>query len=250
MSNVRTAGVDLAAEPRSTAVCTLVWTDGAVVVESARLGADDHAVRTTCAGADRFAIDCPFGWPEAFVAALTAHQASEQWPGRVASSGAEFRRTLRYRATDEHVRKHTGRVPLSVSTDRIGVTAMRCATLLDALAPPVDRAGTGRVLETYPAAALTVWKLWRTGYKGSNDVLSAMVDDLVHALPGLRFAGGLEALHRRDHNAFDALVCALVAGAAQCDRTILPDAQQQRQAAVEGWIHLPAGESLPWCVGL
>lgn len=243
-----TVGVDLAAAPRSTAVCTIAWTEDAAVVESVRLGADDADVLGACADAERIGIDCPFGWPEGFVAALVAHQAGQPWPGRGAP-GTGYRRTLCYRATDVQVRERTGRMPLSVSTDRIGVTAMRCAALLDDLGP-VDRAGTGRVLETYPAAALRVWGLWRTGYKTSVESLAAMVDELGRALPGLRFADGLESLHRRDHNVFDALVCALVAQAAQRGRTIPPDAPQRRLAEVEGWIHLPAAASLAWCVGL
>jgi len=59
-------------------------------------------------------------------------------------------RPAAYRLTDEVLHQEVGIWPLSVSTDRIGVTAMRCAPLLDALAAadhPVDRAGGGRVVE-------------------------------------------------------------------------------------------------------
>ena len=50
-----------------------------------------------------------------------------------------------------------------MSTDRIGVAAMRGARLqhlLDAAGVPVDRSGvTGRIVEAYPAAALQAWGL-------------------------------------------------------------------------------------------
>ncbi|MAB81678.1 hypothetical protein [Microbacterium sp. UBA3394] len=39
----------------------------------------------------------------------------------------------------EHIHKRTGRWPLSVSTDRLGLTAMRCAGLLGRIA---DKGGT------------------------------------------------------------------------------------------------------------
>jgi hypothetical protein len=64
-------------------------------------------------------------------------------------------------------------VPLSVATNRIGLAATRCAGLLARLAAdgrPVDRAGTGVVVEVYPAAALKLAgglsmsaEIWGTG---------------------------------------------------------------------------------------
>jgi len=69
-----------------------------------------------------------------------------------------------------------------------------------------------------------------------------MLDELQSQLPTLRFAPGAEKVCRGSHDAFDALVCALVARAAASNRTELPESgEQARLATVEGWIHLPIG---------
>ena len=53
-------------------------------------------------------------------------------------------------------REITGRWPLSVATDRLGLTAMHCAVLLDTsgdeLGIPVDRSGGGTAIEVYEPA--------------------------------------------------------------------------------------------------
>lgn len=70
--------------------------------------------------------------------------------GSIRRTDRDHRRELRYRATDYRVRQITGRWPLSVSTDRIGVAAMRCASLLDSLAAqgaPVDRCGSDHAFD-------------------------------------------------------------------------------------------------------
>lgn len=240
----RTVGVDLSAEPVRTAVCTVTWTPGAASVEPPIRPADDAAIVAACADADKVGIDCPFGWPEPFLAAVSAHAAGRPWPGRDQGAAADYRRELRYRATDYHVHQVSGRWPLSVSTDLIGVAAMRCASLLDSLATrgtPVDRSGAGLVMEVYPAAALREWQLLRKAYKVDAVVLDAMVTELRTALPGLSFPAG-DAPYRRSDHAFDALICALVARAGQCGATLPPQtAEQQRRASGEGWIHLPVG---------
>lgn len=75
---------------------------------------------------------------------------------------------MAFRTTDAAVRELTGQrlIPLSVAADRIGHTAMRCASLLAALASggmQVDRVGTGLVVEVYPAASLWSWQLPHRG---------------------------------------------------------------------------------------
>lgn len=237
----RTVGVDLSAEPARTAICVVTWTRGTAHVERLIRPAEDADVLDACAGADRVGIDCPFGWPEPFVSAVSAHVAGRPWPGRHRIA-QHYRRQLRYRATDYYVHDVTGRWPLSVSTDRIGVAAMRCAILLDTLTErgtPVDRAGSGQVVEVYPAAALHQWQILRSGYKHDGEVLDAMVSDLLAQLPSLRFPEGDQPFRRSDHD-FDALVCALVARAAQRGATAPPHTiDERRRAASEGWIHLP-----------
>lgn len=64
---------------------------------------------------------------------------------------------------------------------------MRCAALLAALALrglQVDRAGTGLVVEVYPAASLWSWQLPYCGYKGRAN--AAPCQQLVEARNGAR----------------------------------------------------------------
>ena len=87
-----------------------------------------------------------------------------------------MRESLRHRTTDLFVRSlDLGSTPLSVSSDLIGVVAMRGAWLQSAWAQRWGRLeprdGSGRLVETYPAAALRAWGfLPRRGvrYKGGG----------------------------------------------------------------------------------
>jgi predicted RNase H-like nuclease len=200
---MRSLGIDLAAEPPNTAACEITWTAQRA---HARLYADrldDGRLLTLIETADKVGIDCPFGWP---------------LPGR-GQLGSSHRQSLRYRLTDKVVHQQVGIWPLSVSTDRIGVTAMRCAALLDALAAaghPVDRAGGGRVVEVYPAAALKHWGLPHQGYKKQEGAIvrAQALDRLRAKLPMLILDGDALDRCQRSDDAFDALICALVAAAA------------------------------------
>jgi predicted nuclease with RNAse H fold len=156
-------GVDLAAEATRTAVAQLDWTAGDATVLSVVLGADDGAVIAAVSGADKAGIDCPFGWPESFVDFVSTHRVGNVFVP-IDIAGRDWRRRLAYRGTDLQVHAVTGIWPLSVAADRISHTAMRCAGLLATLAQqgqPVDRTGTGIVVEVYPAASLATWKLRR-----------------------------------------------------------------------------------------
>ncbi len=241
---MQTLGIDLATVPARTAVCTVTWDGTGSVADFSAEPATDGALITACRAVDKVGIDCPFGWPDEFVAALRAHRDAQTWPGR-GSDGLTLRRYLSYRETDRYVQMTTGVWPLSVSANFIGLTAMRCAGLLDALAP-VDRAGAGQVAEVYPAAALHLWHLWQPGYKKQElkgrKTLGEMLDGLCTEMPTLQFAPGAKQRCRDSHDAFDALICALVARAAACGLTTPPQNEQQRlRAQTEGWIHLPTG---------
>ena len=189
---MRTVGVDLSADARGTGIATIDWPDGGgrPQVTGVQVGADDKAVLAAIRGADRVAIDCPLGWPDPFVDLLVSHRVGRA-PAPVGHSGIEWRRTLSRRATDLHVAATVpGAVPLAVAADRIAAVAMRCAGLQAALADagrPVDRAGSGLLVEVYPAAALRVWGLTSRSYKGTGNrpALSALVDELRAALPAL-----------------------------------------------------------------
>jgi len=94
--------------------------------------------------------------PDTFVEFLNAHQKHRlHLPEETPS--ASWRRSLAHRSTDEHVRSTLGIIPLSIAADRIGITAMRAArlqVLLAAQGHTIDRAGSGLIVEVYPAAGL------------------------------------------------------------------------------------------------
>jgi predicted nuclease with RNAse H fold len=242
-----TVGVDLAASPESTAVARVEWLPGRVVVRDVIRGADDAAVLAAIAQADKAGIDCPLGWPDAFVAFVVAHQAgSVTVPGDIADRA--WRRSLTMRLTDLAVREETRLIPLSVSADRIGHVALRCASLLSQLAllgEVVDRSGSGKVVEVYPAASLKIWHLPYRAYKRPRDarVLQELVTKLVAGAPWLEL-GDFEALCRTRPDAVDAVVAALTARAASRNLTIAPGTQQEASAAsTEGWIAIPRLDS-------
>jgi predicted nuclease with RNAse H fold len=239
---VLTVGVDLAAEPAGTALAVVDWgTDGAAITEVVR-GATDDVILAALARASKAGIDCPLGWPSAFVSFVADHQVGHVTiPGGLI--GKAWRRQLAWRVTDEVVRAETGLIPLSVAADRIGHAAMRCAGLLAQLArqgQPADRCGRGVIVEVYPAASLKCWGLPHRRYKNSRhpQALEALIDDLLVAAPWMDL-GACESLCRASHDATDAVIAALTARAAQKDLVTWPDKRQQAAARSEGWIVLP-----------
>lgn len=152
-------GIDLAAEPKKTGVAWLEWVQGRARVADLQLGASDNDLVDAMSIATKSGIDCPLGWPRKFVALITRRQNDHV----VVDSGvpADWRKRISYRVTDLHVKKTVpGNQGLSVSSDRIGVTTMRCAALLSRLAAvgrSVIRTGSGPVAEVYPAASLVRW---------------------------------------------------------------------------------------------
>jgi predicted nuclease with RNAse H fold len=241
---VRTLGIDLAAQPANTAACRIDWGVGRGTVSELRSGLDDRELLELIGGADKVAIDAPFGWPDDFVEAVVAHRDHAGWPGNVEDQDL-YRFRLSFRLTDRHLIEHGGRRPLSVSTDLIGVVAMRCAYLLDRLAArgePVDRAGSGKVVEAYPAPALSSWGISPVGYKArrGSGRLPQLLERLEGELGGLDLPEEQRRSASADHNCFDALVASLVARAAGLGLTQPPEPGEQSDRAVrEGWIHLP-----------
>lgn len=236
-----TIGVDLAAADRRTAMATVEWLSDRAVVRDLVLDVGDVRIVEASRDADKVGLDCPLGWPEPFVALVTAHQS-----GHVTAAegvGAGCRRRLAYRQTDEVVREETGIIPLSVAADRIAHAAFRCAGLLSMLAAAgqdVDRCGDGKIVEVYPAAALSRWRLTHRGYKGRGRQVQHgdLVTALCAATPYLDL-GAFEALVRRSHDAFDSVIAALIARAAAIGTATRPDERQRTIARSEGWIALP-----------
>lgn len=200
-----TAGLDLAAMPERTALASIKWAGGRAVIRDVICPAGDDVILEAIRQADKTGIDCPLGWPDAFVDFVTAHRS-----GHVAllpdGLGTGWRRPLTMRHTDTVVHDK----PLSVSADRIAHVALRCAVLLaklDAAGRPVDRSGAGTVVEVYPAASLLRWGLRHRGYKQPRapDALASVAGDLLAAAPWLD-CGPHEETIRRSHDAFDAVI--------------------------------------------
>jgi predicted nuclease with RNAse H fold len=240
---MRTLGIDLAAQAPRTAACVLEWRDGRGTDngKAPAVGVDDAELLTLLHEADRSGIDAPFGWPDAFRAAI------EGWSERDTWEPTESFAHLRYRLTDL-VRADGERPPLSVSSDLIAVTAMRCARVLSAhwraWALPVDRIG-GDVIEVYPAAALRIWKIETKGYKKpeATERRAAITHALADRAQLDLCADTLAACTKTDH-ALDALVCALIVRAHAIGETEPVDAEPAAQLAREGWIHRPIPGSL------
>ncbi|WP_409485402.1 DUF429 domain-containing protein [Arsenicicoccus dermatophilus] len=242
-----TVGLDLASAPPKTAVAAIRWEAGGARLERLQLGVDDDTAVTALASADKAGVDVPFGWPAAFVELVVAHAAGalvaspEPWPAE--------RRAVQFRHTDLWVRERTGRLPLSVSTDKIALPALRWTGLearLVAAGVRCPRDGSGPVAEVYPAAALSTWGLVSRGYKDDAAVRAALVADLAAACPVVEL-GEHRALMAASDDAMDAVVCALVARAAALGLT--HPAPSEVPAQVEGWIHLPLADSLAALAG-
>jgi predicted nuclease with RNAse H fold len=237
---MQTAGIDLAAQPAQTGLCIVEWAGKARCV-GLDVGVTDDDIVAAAASSERCGIDAPFGYPQAFVDFVAGHAALDP----TAAPGADTA-PYRLRETDAWVWRTTGRRPLSVSTDLIGITALRCARLqlmvAGATGDPVDRTGAGRLVEVYPAAALAVWGVQPTGYKRrtpeSKRLLAALAARVVERFDVSLTRGQRSVVASVDH-AFDALVAAIVAREVVLGRTTFPPPAVREAAKHEGWIHVP-----------
>ena len=243
---MRTLGVDLAAATRKTAAAVLDWGNGTARLAHLALDVGDEEIVRLFGASGMTGIDCPVGWPDAFLPFLAGHLAFEPHPV-LDYDGIEGRRLLAYRDTDRFVTAQTGLIPLSVSADRLAHPAMRCAVIQAKISRdhgPQARDGSGRLAEVYPAASLKSWGLLARGYKGrggaETQLLAGVLDALQQAAPWLDLAGHEDRLSGSD-DMFDALIAALTARAVALGVTLRPDAAHARAARTEGWIHLPTG---------
>lgn len=240
---MKALGIDLAADPANTGAAFVELSDGRVVCRVVDGRLDDGVLVELATDVDVVGVDAPLGWPEPFVEALRLHREMSPWPAT--ADPIDQRRRLSKRLTDRFVKKVTGLDPLPVAADRIAAVAMRAArlqTLLgEAWGSREDRAGTGRLVEVYPAAALKEWGLLHRGYKGKNgsSLRGDLVDALVAAAPWVDLDVVSGSCRSSDH-CLDAVVSALVALAAKHGLTMLPANDERELAVVEGWIHLPS----------
>lgn len=235
-----TIGVDLAAEPKGTAVAGIDWVDERAKLVFLMLGAADEDIVDASSSADKIGIDCALGWPERFVDFVVNHRAFTHMVNH--EFGAmNWRKDLSYRETDKRVREVTGRWPLSVATDRLGVTALRCAGLLERLGAAgvvIDRAGFGGVVEVYPAGSLKIWGFDTAGYRASADSRSALLDAISSKSPWIDFSEFREMMVE-SCDAFDAVIASLAARAAAIGSATMPSDDELAIARIEGWIALP-----------
>jgi Protein of unknown function (DUF429) len=261
-----TMGIDLASQPEKTAVCLLQWdtgrdptlvllrrasVEGGTALHSKWLSTTAYGIRGDYDGPiTKVGIDAPFGWPEPFLDAVAAYRATGRWPVDIDEALGE----LRLRETDRAVHRRTGKTPLSVTSDRIALPAMRCASILTKIgenrgAEAVAKDGSGLCCEVYPDPAIRYWTEHaarplgaRETYKGKDASRKrvALLQAIQAELPIHDQEGRLDQIALED-DYMDALACALVARAAEVGATHLPETGEERgRATVEGWIHLPS----------
>lgn len=228
-----TLGIDMAAQPRSTAASLLRWRDARPLIVLDEIGLDDDRIIELVAEADVSGVDCPFGWPDAFVRRVGAFHRFESLPGFT------DRTDFRLRRTDYEVRTTIGRAPLSVSTDKLGVVALRWIGVLERIGgPAAARTGRDGLVEVYPGGSLTCWGIDHRGYKRGAEAAARRTEIAEALRAGLDV--DLEIPIATDHQ-LDAFICALAARAhaVGLGRPIPPDATEV--ATREGWIQLPTG---------
>lgn len=246
----RTLGIDLASQPKGTGVCLIEWGSGrGEVIQLERPPLTDDALMELMRDPQvgKVGIDAPFGWPLAFIDAITSYRDEGRWMQLDPNE-------MRFRATETRIFKETNQWPLSVAMSDLGWPAMRCARLLSRVVNPhevLDRSGAGLAAEVYPMAALRRWGVIAPGsssaswsYKGDKpgrrdnraQHLAALRTGLGDSL---RMSAEYEALCIEDDDDFDAFVSALVARAVQTGQVDPIPLGMRWLALREGWIHLP-----------
>ena len=274
--NFSVLGVDLAAQPDNTALCEITISNRVPEVTRLEEDCDDTLLMAAFrrCNIERIGIDSPFGWPIAFVNALSKHGSRAgfyDWPrndpevyaGPQGKSTEEYR-DLKYRATDLVVWKRVKK-PISVAVNSLGSVAIRNASLLsraDAEGLSVDRSGrTGRFVEVYPGAAFAQWDIDTTGYKkkkedGGEQARVEVLKQVKARARVLEFNDEIrQNLSESDH-VVDAFASAIVALMAEIDHRIAPEREDPKRltypippgmeelAKREGWIALPTKKSL------
>ena len=240
-----TAGIDLATEASRTGVCRIEWGEDGASVSIPDITATDQYLLALIESADNTGIDAPFGWPVKYLRAIDGWSSGSRWTADVDTAAA--RSHLALRETDRAAWEVVGRPPLSVSTDKIGLTAMRCASLLSGLGQrigrPVDRvAGEDQVVEVWPAGSLAVWGLpsrrYKTKAESSLELRRAILEQVT-----LRFQLRVDVPTWErllaDHDTLDALICAVTARLALEGRTVAAPPEASEAVRIEGWLHLP-----------
>jgi len=264
---VISVGVDIAKDAKNTALCEIRWAESEAVVELLELRVSDARIVERARAARVTALDAPFGWPTAMV-----HAVSNWIPGGSWSKPTDA--AFRLRATEDATRRIVVDAisrrsspsstaiepvsPLSVSSDKIAMASWRVCGVLDVLGHDCtvvtsrlgEELGSGpHIVEAYPAAALAVWSIERTGYKKATDAgarrRGAMLAAITRQLSRrVRWSGTDESTCVATDHALDAFVCALVARAAALGKVHSVPDEQRDTARCEGWITLPLADAL------
>jgi predicted nuclease with RNAse H fold len=241
-----TLGIDLAVADEGTAACSIHWEAGRGVITNLTSTWSNDELRELIGEADWTGIDTPFSWPVRFRKALSDHGIDGGWPADYRSSGYQLR------TTDVFVKKIACR-PLSVSTNLLGITAMRCARLLQEIGEQrgkrLSLTGEDHIVEIYPAASLIAWGgaaagFNHKGYKNGTGAKEARAQLVLSLLmetdQWLDFTPECQQACIDSHDVLDSLIAALTTRTAQLGMTHEPETDDQRTlSAIEGWIHVP-----------
>ena len=230
MNAVITLGIDMSSQPKGTAACAVTWEADRAAAATPCLGCNDGMLSAMIAKSHAVGIDAPFGWPAEFAVAVGAWSFTSWTP--------QLRKQLCFRVTDRFVHKELGRWPLSVSSDRIALPAMRTFALLVRYGV-TDRSGDKNFYEVYPVASLTRWGLTSKGYKKNTpdhkQARERILSGLRQTMPWLVVPDACATTG----DGLDALIASLTTRAATQGRTLRPTPEQAPYARCEGWIHLP-----------
>jgi predicted nuclease with RNAse H fold len=232
------AGLDLAAEPKATALSLIDWSGKTARLVQLELNLDDKLIVDSTRDAVKLGIDCALGWPIEFVEFLNRY--SQNSFSQIAGD-MSWRRRMAYRETDRAARELTGRWPLSVSTDRLGLTAMRCAGLLSKLSEDgveIDRTGAGKVVEIYPGASLRLWGFDTSGYRASAAARATLLERICEAAPWFE-PGDFAELMIDSCDAFDAVIANFAARSSSLGLSTTAPESVIKNAQIEGWLSLP-----------
>jgi predicted nuclease with RNAse H fold len=237
---VKLVGIDLSTNPRDCGIC--IFEGNTVVHVGWGKAAFEHPdwLVSHCSGSEVVAVDAPFGWPELFVAALADYE--------VGAALERDRKRYRYRTTDVWITENLPKkllrnvrppIPLSVSTDKLGATAMVGTILLAALADEFlispHKGGKPRsVIEVYPAVSLWAWGLPHRDLDAAAtlETLQAAFHLVISEADKHRLLGSRHCL--------DALVAALTAREYAGHNTFDPPEHiPDDTLKVEGWIRVP-----------
>ena len=243
MKEVRIIGIDCAVDPANTGLCRGDFSRGVLRITAGRSGADREPYLIAADWMDEetglIGMDAPLGWPSSLGRVLAGHQAGDPIDTR---AHALFRRY-----TDDATAERTGKRPMDVGADRIARTAHAALKMLGRLrevsGQPVPLGWTPgavteySVLETYPAAWLTVAGLPNRGYKRTDQRL--VREKILASLPPWVEFECEGEVFLEDADVLDALLCTLICTAYLTGEVVPPPPEKVDLTAREGWIWNP-----------